>query len=84
MSNQRNHQPTTNGRPRHKHLALTFEHTVEFSNNTRAPNPPARASLGLYRCTAFLRFLLYPSVSGGAKFAPQSHSGPTNVQFWCD
>jgi hypothetical protein len=29
-------------------MALTFEHTVEFSNNTRAPDPPAKASLGLY------------------------------------
>jgi hypothetical protein len=27
-------------------LALTFEHAVEFSKNTRAPDPPVRASLG--------------------------------------
>ncbi|SHN44878.1 hypothetical protein SAMN05443668_1111, partial [Cryptosporangium aurantiacum] len=46
-----------NDGPRVKHLALTFEHTVEFSNNTRASNPPARTSLRL----AVFRFQAYPN-----------------------
>src|SRR5687767_7558088 len=70
-----------NREPRVKHLALTFEHTVEFSNNTRASNPPAKASLRLV--LAVFRFRAYPIRSRRTKFAPRPYRGLATTLIRC-